>query len=126
MMKTKRNTIVNKNNSLRLNFQFDIDNSKKLSSTILYFPPLSVKYDEKNKELTIRAKDSHKFLIPILNKIKTKSLRNSKESLISFTYDNNKRSRNTSPVPKYHYSKGKRIISKHFVSILYSNIIYKL
>jgi hypothetical protein len=111
MMKTKRSNIVNKNNSLRLNFQFDIDNSKKLASTILYFPPLSVKYDEKNKELTIRAKDSHKFLIPILNKSKTRSQRNSKELSVSFAYDNNKRSRNTSPVTKYRYSKGKRIIS---------------
>ena len=89
-------------NSLGLNFQFDIDNSKNVTSTILHFPPLNVKFNRKNNELTIRAKDAQKILKPILNKSLRKSQSSKQFLLVSLASDVNKPINFSSPAP---YSK---------------------
>ena len=64
-MQNKRNY-----KTLRLNFQFDIDSTKKCQS-ILQFPPIHVKYDRFNNELALNVIDTVKYLSPF-NKPKSK------------------------------------------------------
>ena len=117
MMKTMKYNKRRDNNSLRINFQFDIDNSKEFKSTILYFPPVNVKYNRTYNELTLTAKSSEKFFTSIFNKTSDKSKIDTKSKNELSTIKNtnsikfitpvsiDKRRKSTAQSPSYYYSK---------------------
>jgi hypothetical protein len=62
MMKKLNNNNNNRNKTLRLNFQFDIDNDRLNKSTCLYFPPINIKYNSRQNEVTLIPRNSEDFL----------------------------------------------------------------